>query len=172
MKSGRGFPAWFTLRHLWLHYIKNLPAKQELRIQTPGRKDSLEKEMATHSCILLGKSQGQRSLADYSPWGCEKIRYDFVTKQQRQQFTLTPCNTSAEEEANLFSLLSHWFQSLCRQHHMVLYEIAAFSFLFTCTNFDSLSRDENPRIRILSCISLYSSQRFVFFWTECDVDIP
>ena len=47
--------------------------------------------------------EGQRSLADYSPWGCEKIRYDFVTKQQRQQFTLTPCNTSAEEEANLFS---------------------------------------------------------------------
>ena len=27
----------------------------------------LEKEMATHSCILAGESHGQRSLADYSP---------------------------------------------------------------------------------------------------------
>ena len=30
---------------------------------------SLEKEMATHSSILAGKSHGQRSLAGYSPWG-------------------------------------------------------------------------------------------------------
>ena len=29
----------------------------------------LEKEMATHSSILLGKSRGQRSLFGYSPWG-------------------------------------------------------------------------------------------------------
>ena len=29
---------------------------------------SLEKEMATHSCILAGKSHGQRNLAGYSPW--------------------------------------------------------------------------------------------------------
>ena len=25
--------------------------------------------MATHSSILAGKSHGQRSLVDYSPWG-------------------------------------------------------------------------------------------------------
>ena len=34
-----------------------------------GRKDPLEKEMATHSSILAGESHGQRSLAGYSPWG-------------------------------------------------------------------------------------------------------
>ena len=27
--------------------------------------------MATHSSILPGKFHGQRSLADYSPWGCK-----------------------------------------------------------------------------------------------------
>ena len=34
---------------------------------------TLEKEMATHSSVLLGKSHGQRSLAGYSPWGCKEL---------------------------------------------------------------------------------------------------
>ena len=29
--------------------------------------------MGTHSCILAWKSHGQRSLADYSPWGCKEL---------------------------------------------------------------------------------------------------
>ena len=33
---------------------------------------SLEKEMATHSSILPGKSHGWRNLVDYSPWGCKE----------------------------------------------------------------------------------------------------
>ena len=40
--------------------------KQETHAQ------SLEKEMATHSSILAGKSHGQRSLAGCSPWGREE----------------------------------------------------------------------------------------------------
>ena len=39
----------------------------------PGPEDPLEKEMATHSSILAGKSQGQRSLVGYSPWGCKEL---------------------------------------------------------------------------------------------------
>ena len=36
-------------------------------------KDPMEEEMTTHSCILAGKkSQGQRSLVGYSPWGPKK----------------------------------------------------------------------------------------------------
>ena len=31
--------------------VKNLPAKQETWVQSLGRKDPLEKEMATHSSI-------------------------------------------------------------------------------------------------------------------------
>ena len=33
--------------------------------------------------FLPGKSQGQRNLASYSPWGCERIRHYLVTKQQQ-----------------------------------------------------------------------------------------
>ena len=32
--------------------VKNLPAMQETWVQSPGREDPLEKEMATHSSIL------------------------------------------------------------------------------------------------------------------------
>ena len=36
---------------------------------TLGLEDPLEEEMATHSSILVGESQGQRSLVDCHPWG-------------------------------------------------------------------------------------------------------
>ena len=39
--------------------------------QPLGQEDPLEKGMATHFSILPGESQGQRSLAGYSPWGCK-----------------------------------------------------------------------------------------------------
>ena len=32
--------------------VKNLPAMQETQVQSLGQEDPLEKEMATHSCIL------------------------------------------------------------------------------------------------------------------------
>ena len=32
--------------------VKNPPAKQEMRVQSLGQEDPLEKEMATHSSIL------------------------------------------------------------------------------------------------------------------------
>ena len=35
--------------------VKNLPAVQETRVQSPGQADLLEKEMATHSSILVWK---------------------------------------------------------------------------------------------------------------------
>ena len=46
---------------------------QEMRVQSLGYKDPLEKEMATHSSILPRKSHGQRSLVGYSPWGCKEL---------------------------------------------------------------------------------------------------
>ena len=48
---------------------KNLPAMQEIQIQSLGWEDPLKEEMATHSSILPGEFHGQRSLAGYSPWG-------------------------------------------------------------------------------------------------------
>ena len=46
-----------------------MPAKKETQVQSLGQEDPLEKEMATHS----SKSQGQRSLAGYSPRGHNEL---------------------------------------------------------------------------------------------------
>ena len=35
--------------------VKNLPAKQETRVQSLAREDAMEKEIATHSSILAWK---------------------------------------------------------------------------------------------------------------------
>ena len=65
---------------LWLHgppgflggaVVENLPANAGDATDVGtilGSEDPLEQEMATHSSILAGESQGQRSLVGYSPW--------------------------------------------------------------------------------------------------------
>ena len=52
--------------------VKNLPAMQETQVRSLHWEDPLEKEMATTSVFLPGKSHGQRSLVGYSPWGREE----------------------------------------------------------------------------------------------------
>ena len=59
--------------------VKNPPVTQETWFQSLGPKDPLEKEIATHSNILLGKFHGQRSLADYRQWGFKRVRHGLVT---------------------------------------------------------------------------------------------
>ena len=39
----------------------------------PFISEGMEEEMVTHSRILAWKSHGQRSLADYSPWGRREV---------------------------------------------------------------------------------------------------
>ena len=55
--------------------VKNVPAIQkiqETQIRSLGREDPLEESMATHSSILAWRTQGDRSLVGYSPWGCKE----------------------------------------------------------------------------------------------------
>ena len=54
--------------------VKNPPGLPILEmwktlVQSLGREDPLDKEMATHSSILACRIPGQRSLTGYSPWG-------------------------------------------------------------------------------------------------------
>ena len=62
--------------------VKNLPAKQETRIQSVGQEDPLEKEMQSTPVFLPRKSPGQRNLAGYSPWSCKRVRHNLEMKQQ------------------------------------------------------------------------------------------
>ena len=60
----------------------------------PGFRRSPEKEMATNSSILTGKSHGQRSLGGLWFKRYQRISQDFATKQQ-QNSVLTLCQTDA-----------------------------------------------------------------------------
>ena len=57
---------------LMAQIVKNMPAMQEMRVQSLGQDDPLEKEMATTSVFLTAESHGQRNPVGYSPWGCKQ----------------------------------------------------------------------------------------------------
>ena len=61
-----------------------MPAVQETQFQSLGQDNTLEKEMATHSVVVPGKSHGQRSLVGYSSWGCKESDTTLVPKQHTQ----------------------------------------------------------------------------------------
>ena len=51
-------------------------------IQTLGREEPLEKEMATHSSILAWEITWTEEPGGlYSPWGCKRVGHDSATKQ-------------------------------------------------------------------------------------------
>ena len=52
--------------------VKNPPADAGDAGSIPGWGRSLEMEMATHASVLAWEIHGQRSLADYSSWGCKE----------------------------------------------------------------------------------------------------
>ena len=62
--------------------LKRLPSMWETWVRSQGREDPLEKEMVTHSSVLAWKSQGQRSLAGYSPWGHKRVEQDLMTQRK------------------------------------------------------------------------------------------
>ena len=54
--------------------VKNLSEMQETQVRSLGWEDPLEKKMETYPGILIWRiPNGQRSLADYSPWDCIEL---------------------------------------------------------------------------------------------------
>ena len=63
--------------------VKNLPANSEdLGSRSLSQENSLEKEMASQSSILAGKSHGWRRLVGYGSWGSRRVGHNLATKQQ------------------------------------------------------------------------------------------
>ena len=58
--------------------VKNLPEMQEIRVQSLGQKDPLEKEMATHSSILAWRIPWPEELWWAIVYGVTKSRYEWV----------------------------------------------------------------------------------------------
>ena len=59
--------------------VKHLPAVQETRVQSLGREDLLEKEMATHPSILAWKIPWTEEPARLQSMGSQRVEHDWVT---------------------------------------------------------------------------------------------
>ena len=60
--------------------VMNLPAMQETWVQSLGREDPLEKEMATHSSILAWEILGTEDPGGLQSTGSQRVGNNFVTK--------------------------------------------------------------------------------------------
>ena len=56
--------------------VKRLPAMRETQVQSLGREDSLEKEMATHSSILAWKIPWTEEHGELQSTGWKRVGYD------------------------------------------------------------------------------------------------
>ena len=56
--------------------VKNLPAMQETQVQSLGREDLLEKEMATRSSILAGKIPWMEEPGRLQSMGSQRVGHD------------------------------------------------------------------------------------------------
>ena len=56
--------------------VKNLPELQETQVQSLGREDPLEKEMATHSSILAWEIPWTEGPGELWFMGSQKVRHD------------------------------------------------------------------------------------------------
>ena len=58
--------------------VKRLPAMRETRVQSLGQEDPLEKEMASHSCILAWKIPWMEP-GRLQSMGLQRVRHDWAT---------------------------------------------------------------------------------------------
>ena len=56
--------------------VKNLPAVQETQVQSLGREDPLEKEMATHSSILAWRIPWMEEPGGLYSMGSQRVGHD------------------------------------------------------------------------------------------------
>ena len=60
---------------------------QEMRVQSLGREDPLEREMATHSSILAWRFPWTEEPGGLHPWGPRRVRHDLEAREQQQQLS-------------------------------------------------------------------------------------
>ena len=65
--------------------VKHLSAMQETQVQSLGREDPLEKEMAAHSSNLAWKIPWTEEPDRLQSMGSQRVGHDLVTKQQQQK---------------------------------------------------------------------------------------
>ena len=65
--------------------VKHLPAMQEIRVQSLGWEDLLEKETATHSSILAWRIPGTEASGRLQSMGSQRVGHDWATSLHFKQ---------------------------------------------------------------------------------------
>ena len=65
--------------------IKHLTTMWETWVQSLGREDLLEKEMATHSSVLTWKIPWMEGPGRLQSMESQRVKHDLVTKKQQQR---------------------------------------------------------------------------------------
>ena len=112
------FSTTFLRTSLVAQMVKRLPTMQKTRVQSLGREDLLEKEMATHSSILAWKIPWTEEPVGYSPWG----RKESDTTEWLQllswelgwglSFSRPVATAGSSRFANILSEISRWHHAL------------------------------------------------------------
>ena len=76
-----------TYASLVAQIVKHLPIVRETWVQSLGREDLLEKEMATHSSILAWKSPWMEEPGGLQSVGSQRVRHDWATSQGHLHLT-------------------------------------------------------------------------------------
>ena len=94
---------------------------KETGVWSLGWEDPLEKEMATTLVFLPGKFHEQRSMANYSLWGCKRVKHDLANKQFHHL-------------VNLLTIVSfHSWNFSCKIKFTIVFYHFSFLFLFALT---------------------------------------
>ena len=76
IRAEDGNKIWLTVASLVAQRLKRLPAMQETWVQSLGREDPLEKEMATHSGILAWRIPWTEEPGGLQSTGSQRVGHD------------------------------------------------------------------------------------------------
>ena len=79
--------------YIWLGFlggsvVKNLPAKQETWVHSPGQEDPLEMGMATHSSILAWRIPRTEEPGRLQSMGSQRVGHDWATKHTQEKIRI------------------------------------------------------------------------------------
>ena len=75
-REGIGYPLQYSWASPVAQLVKNLPAMRETWVQSLGRKDALEKEMAIHSSILAWEIPWTEEPGGLQSMGSQRVGHD------------------------------------------------------------------------------------------------
>ena len=97
--------------------VKHLPTMQETRVQSLGREDPLEKEMATHSSISAWKIPWTEEPGRLQSMGSQRLRHDFSTTEINSLFFSTTEINSLSTRNVPDTERNHTFTHTCTHIH-------------------------------------------------------